>query len=105
MMPAGWVATAVTLGVPGRQASPANAEARSAPAPKIVHSEPECLAGHGAAPAATTKKDRAKRQVSTWRASRPAPRLHSETRSSFGGGMVANSSHDRLAIALRADAG
>lgn len=59
-MLAAWVVAAVALGVPAGQASPASAEVQSAPAPKIIHSGPECLAGHGAAPAATTKTDRAK---------------------------------------------
>ncbi len=56
---AAWILGAVALGVPGNRASQASAEVRSAPAPKIVHSGPECLAGQGAAPPAT-KQNRAK---------------------------------------------
>lgn len=59
VMLAAWVAGAVALGVPGGDASSAGAEVRSAPAPKIVHSGPECLAGQGATPPASNK-DRGK---------------------------------------------
>ncbi|MGH2967496.1 MAG: hypothetical protein ACRDK0_00305, partial [Solirubrobacteraceae bacterium] len=46
-----WVAATVLAGVPGGPDGAASAQTRSAPAPKIVHSGPECMAGKGAAPA------------------------------------------------------
>ena len=51
-----WVTAAVALGAPGGRDTSATAEARAVSAPKIVHSGPECLAGHGAAPVIKTKR-------------------------------------------------
>jgi len=51
-----WITAAVLIGAPGGAGGSATAQSRAASVPKIVHSGPECLAGHAAPPPSKSRK-------------------------------------------------